>query len=209
MPVAETGIITDIRVTALQSSSDTLLNVAQSNNPLNILSTIIPIVNSIGAISMPKHSNITPTPYNVSKKHVTSLRQQCEAMFQNLVLAIRSYAGTYDLSPVSPLDAASELELDVRENARLLAEHGHGYDTGLQPIEETRIMSPILVRRARAGIRRTVAWARTSSEVILFLSWTMHPTSSPKGSVGSSSPPAYGQQNACQIVIACCAGLQA
>ncbi|KAF8308269.1 hypothetical protein DL93DRAFT_2171228 [Clavulina sp. PMI_390] len=151
MPIAETGVIADIHVTTLQSSIDTLLNVARSENPSNVLSAMKPVVNSVAAIlDDVKAFEHNPTRYDVSEEHVTSLRQRCEATLQNLVSAARNHAGSYGLSPVSLLDAAAshvsatvidlvrllllrrstaadrERDRDVRENTRSPAEYGMG-----------------------------------------------------------------------------------
>ncbi|KAF8331355.1 uncharacterized protein EI90DRAFT_2972490 [Cantharellus anzutake] len=123
IPISENGVIADIHVTAFQGAIDTLLSLARSDNPGNVLMSMKAVVNAVATITDDvKAFERRPTRLDVSEDAIRHLRERADATLSNLVSAARNHASGFGLSPVSLMDAAaSHVSATIIDLVKLLS----------------------------------------------------------------------------------------
>ncbi|KZS88925.1 hypothetical protein SISNIDRAFT_552392 [Sistotremastrum niveocremeum HHB9708] len=107
LPISSNGGVLDIHLTAFQSAIDSLLTVGRSNTPAKVLDPMKSVVVAASAIIDDVRAFERHPRRDVDLEAVKDLRDRAEATLSNLVIASKTHAQSYGLSPVSLLDAAA------------------------------------------------------------------------------------------------------
>lgn len=110
LPVTPSGGLLDIHVTAFLSSIDLLLTAGRSSNPARVYSPTKAVVNAVHAIIEDVRS-VEARPrkerLDYELEDLQALRERADTTLSNLVVAARTHATSFGMSPVSLLDAAA------------------------------------------------------------------------------------------------------